>query len=118
MSRYIHSQQVTNKAFENLDFSDVGTMQEIIFGTRIYVQILVLQGFVELSDVVKSGGIYSVRNAFATRLQQKYLKNIGHFSVIGTGECPFCYADFVSAVTLSSFSKVLLIASTRTCISK
>ena len=50
--------------------------QEIIFGTRIYVQILVLQGFVELSDVVKSGGIYSVRNAFATRLQQKYLKNI------------------------------------------
>lgn len=30
MSRYIHSQQVTNKAFENLDFSDVGTMQEII----------------------------------------------------------------------------------------
>lgn len=92
--------------------------KEIIFGTRIYVQILVLQGFVELSDVVKSGGIYSVRNAFATRLQQKYLKNIGHFSVIGTGECPFCYADFVSAVTLSSFSKVLLIASTRTCISK
>lgn len=77
-----------------------------------------LQGFVELSDVLKSGGIYSVRNAFATRLQQKYLKNIGHFSVIGTGECPFCYADFVSAVTLSSFSKVLLIASTRTCISK
>ena len=74
--------------------------------------------FVELSDVVKSGGIYSVRNAFATRLQQKYLKNIGHFSVIGTGECPFCYADFVSAVTLSSSSKVLLIASTRTCISK
>lgn len=91
---------------------------EIIFGTRIYVQILVLQGFVELSDVVKSGGIYSVRNAFATRLQQKYLKNIGHFSVIDTGECPFCYADFVSAVTLSSFSKVLLIASTRICISK
>lgn len=91
---------------------------EIILGTRIYVQILVLQGFVELSDVVKSGGIYSVRNAFATRLQQKYLKNIGHFSVIGTGECPFCYADFVSAVTLPSFSKVLLIASTRTCISK
>ena len=41
---------------------------------------------------------------FATHLQQKYLKNIGHFSVIGTGECPFCYADFVSAVTLSSFS--------------
>lgn len=63
--------------------------KEIIFRTRIYVQILVLQGFVELSDVVKSGGIYSVRNAFATRLQQKYLKNIGHFSVIGTGECPF-----------------------------
>ena len=51
--------------------------------------MLVLQGFVELSDVVKSGGIYSIRNAFATRLQQKYLKNIGHFSVIGTGECPF-----------------------------
>ncbi len=43
----------------------------------------------ELSDVVESGGIYSVRNAFATRLQQKYLKNIGHFSVIDTGECPF-----------------------------
>ena len=80
-------------------------LKEIIFGTRIYVQILVLQGFVELSDVVKSGGIYSVRNAFATRLQQKYLKNIGHFSVIDTGECPFYYADFVSAVMLSSFSK-------------
>lgn len=64
-------------------------LQEIIFGTWSYVQILVLQGFVELSDVVKSGGIYSVRNAFATRLQQKYLKNIGHFSVIDTGECPF-----------------------------
>ena len=72
--------------------------KEIIFGTRIYVQILVLQGFVELSDVVKSGGIYSVRNAFATRLQQKYLKNIGHFSVIDTGECPFlcrfCFSDY------------------------
>ena len=68
--------------------------------------------------MVKSGGIYSVRNAFATRLQQKYLKNIGHFSVVGTGECPFCYADFVSAVTSSFSSKVLLIASTRTCISK
>ena len=79
--------------------------KEIIFGTRIYVQILVLQGFVELSDVVKSGGIYSVRNAFATRLQQKYLKNIGHFSVIDTGECLFYYTDFVSAVMLSSFSK-------------
>ena len=101
MSRYIHSQQATNKAFKNLDFSDVGTMQtiisvtkEIIFGTRICVQILVLQGFVELSDVVKSGGIYSVRNAFATRLQQKYLKNIGHFSVVGTGECPFLLCRF------------------------
>lgn len=46
---------------------------------------------------------------FATRLQQKYLKNIGHFSVIDTGECPFYYADFVSEVMLSSFSKVLLI---------
>ena len=64
--------------------------------------------------MVKSGGIYSVRNAFATRLQQKYLKNIGHFSVIDTGECPFYYADFVSEVMLSSFSKVLLIASYRT----
>ena len=63
--------------------------KEIIFGTQIYVQILVLQRFVELSDVVESGGIYSVRNAFATRLQQKYLKNIGHFSVIDTGECLF-----------------------------
>ena len=96
----------------------ISVHKEIIFGTRIYVQILVLQGFVELSDVVKSGGIYSVRNAFATRLQQKYLKNIGHFSVLDTGECPFYYADFVSEVMLSSFSKVLLIASTRTCISK
>ena len=56
--------------------------------------------------MVKRGGIYSVRSAFATRLQQKYLKNIGHFSVIDTGECPFYYADFVSAVTLSLFSKV------------
>lgn len=64
-------------------------MQEIIFETRSYVQILILQGFAKLSDVVKSGGIYSVRNAFATRLQQKYLKNIGHFSVIDTGERPF-----------------------------
>ena len=98
--------------------SRASVQQALIFGTRIYVQILVLQGFVELSDVVKNSGIYSVRNAFATRVQQKYLKNIGHFSVIDTGECPFCYADFVSAVTLSSFSKVLLIASTRTCISK
>lgn len=51
-------------------------------------------------------------------LKTKNMYGIGHFSVIGTGECPFCYADFVSAVTLSSFSKVLLIASTRTCISK
>lgn len=110
--------RVTDKILEKTYFSRVGIIKEIIFGTRIYVQILVLQGFVELSDVVKSGGIYSVRNAFATCLQQKYLKNIGHFSVIGTGECPFCYADFVSAVTLSSSSKVLLIASTRTCISK
>lgn len=84
----------------------------------IYSQILILQGFAVLSDVERSVGIYSVCNAFATRLQQKYLKNIGHFSVIDTGECPFCYADFVSAVTLSLFSKVLLIASTRTCISK
>lgn len=109
---------VAHKSLEKSCFTGFTVLKEIIFGTRIYVQILVLQGFVELSDVVKSGGIYSVRNAFATRLQQKYLKNIGHFSVIGTGECPFCYADFVSAVTLSSFSKVLLIASTRTCISK
>lgn len=30
MSRYIHSQQATNKAFKNLDFSDVGTIKEII----------------------------------------------------------------------------------------
>lgn len=30
MSRYIHSQQATNKAFKNLDFSDVGTMQTLI----------------------------------------------------------------------------------------
>ena len=67
---------------------------------------------------MKSGGIYSVRNAFATRLQQKHLKNIGHFSVIGTGECPFCYADFVLTVMLSFSFKVLLIASTITCISK
>ena len=74
--------------------SCASVQQEIIFGTWIYVQILVLQGFVELSDVVKSGGIYSVRNAFATRLQQKYLKNIGHFSVIDTGECPFLLCRF------------------------
>lgn len=112
------NEHVTDKMCLNVLKSIFDVLQAIIFGTRIYVQILVLQGFVELSDVVKSGGIYSVRNAFATCLQQKYLKNIGHFSVIGTGECPFCYADFVSAVTLSSSSKVLLIASTRTCISK
>ena len=74
--------------------SRTSVQQEIILGTRIYVQILVLQGFVELSDVVKSGGVYSVRNAFATRLQQKYLKNIGHFSVIDTGECPFLLCRF------------------------
>ena len=30
MSRYIHSQQATNKAFENLDFSDVGTIKTLI----------------------------------------------------------------------------------------
>ena len=76
----------------------ISVTKEIIFGTQIYVQILVLQGLVELSDVVKSGGIYSVRNAFATRLQQKYLKIIGHFSVIDTGECPFlcrfCFSDY------------------------
>ena len=30
MSRYIHNQQATNNAFENLDFSDVGTMQALI----------------------------------------------------------------------------------------
>lgn len=41
--------------------------------------------------MVKSGGIYSVRNAFATRLQQKYLKNIGHFSVIDTVERKLLY---------------------------
>ena len=117
-SRSIKGKQLKNSRSTVSKPSRSAVQQAIIFGTRIYVQILVLQGFVELSDVVKSGGIYSVRNAFATRLQQKYLKNIGHFSVIGTGECPFCYADFVSAVTLSSFSKVLLIASTRTCISK
>lgn len=69
----------------------ISVHKEIIFGTRIYVQILVLQGFVELSDVVKSGGIYSVRDAFATRLQQKYLKNIGHFSVIDTVERKLLY---------------------------
>lgn len=31
MSRYIHSQQATNKAFKNLDFSDVGTIQALIW---------------------------------------------------------------------------------------
>lgn len=36
MSRYIHSQQATNKAFKNLDFSDVGTMQEIIISQENY----------------------------------------------------------------------------------
>ena len=73
-------------------------MQEIIFGTRIYVQILVLQGFVELSDVVKSGGIYSVRNAFATRLQQKYRTLFGDrhwrvsFLLWRRGKCtPYLY---------------------------
>lgn len=34
MSRYINSQQATNKAFKNLDFSDVGTIKEIIFLSR------------------------------------------------------------------------------------
>lgn len=99
------NEHVTDKMCLNVLKSIFDVLQAIIFETRIYVQILVLQGFVKLSDVVKSGGIYSVRNAFATRLQQKYLKNIGHFSVIDTGECPFYYADFVSAVMLSSFSK-------------
>ena len=32
---------------------------------------------------------YSVCNAFATRLQQKYLKKIGHFLVLVTRGCPF-----------------------------
>lgn len=63
----------------------------------------------ELSDAVKSGGIYSVRNAFVTYLQQKYLDNIGHFSVIDTGECSFCYADSTLAVTLFSFFKVEMV---------
>lgn len=31
MSRYIHNQQATNNAFENLDFSDVGTIKTIIW---------------------------------------------------------------------------------------
>ena len=69
------NEHVTDKMCLNVLKSIFDVLQAIIFGTRIYVQILVLQGFVELSDVVKSGGIYSVRNAFATRLQQKYLKN-------------------------------------------
>ena len=77
--------------------------------------------FIRVCGVVRCGekrwnllSSQRICNTFATKIS----KNIGHFSVIGTGECPFCYADFVSAVTLSSFSKVLLIASTRTCISK
>ena len=94
-ARNIKGKQLKNSAVRSQGSSSrASVQQEIIFGTRIYVQILVLQGFVELSDVVKSGGIYSVRNAFATRLQQKYLKNIGHFSVIGTGECPFLLCRF------------------------
>lgn len=36
MSRYIHSQQATNKAFKNLDFSDVGTIKEIIISQENY----------------------------------------------------------------------------------
>lgn len=77
--------------------------------------------FIRVCGVVRCGekrwnllSSQRICNTFATKIS----KNIGHFSVIGTGECPFCYADFVSAVTLSSSSKVLLIASTRTCISK
>lgn len=85
------NEHVTDKMCLNVLKSIFDVLQAIIFGTRIYVQILVLQGFVKLSDVVKSGGIYSVRNAFATRLQQKYLKNIGHFSVIDTVERKLLY---------------------------
>lgn len=45
MSRYIHSQQATNKAFKNLDFSDVGTIKEIIFRKREYQEYITPQNF-------------------------------------------------------------------------
>lgn len=53
------NEHVTDKMCLNVLKSIFDVLQAIIFGTRIYVQILVLQGFVKLSDVVKSGGIYS-----------------------------------------------------------
>lgn len=73
----------------------ISVHKEIIFGTRIYVQILVLQGVVELSDVVKSGGIYSVRNAFATKISKKYRTLFGdrHWRVSFL-LCRFCIGSY------------------------
>ena len=97
----------------------ISVTQEIIFGTRICVQILVLQG---ICGVVRCGekrwdllGSQRICNTFATKISKKYRTLFGgrHWRV-----SIFCYADSASAITMSSFSKVLLIASTRTCISK
>lgn len=71
MSRYIHSQQATNKAFKNLDFSDVGTMQEIIFRQRRYQEKPILQGLQKLWKVVRCVGIYIKCNTYATGMQQR-----------------------------------------------
>ena len=89
------NEHVTDKMCLNVLKSIFDVLQAIIFGTRIYVQILVLQGFVKLSDVVKSGGIYSVRNAFATKISKKYRTLFGdrHWRVSFL-LCGFCIGSY------------------------
>ena len=106
--------RVTDKILEKPYFSRVGIMQALIsvIEKRIQNGISNLRNPVFLGffftretlwDVLKSGEIYSVCNAFATRLQQKYLKNLGHFSVIDTGECPLLCRFCVSIYAFSIF---------------
>ena len=77
--------------------------------------------FTKVCGVVRCGGkrwnlLSSQRicNTFATKISKKYRTLFGdrHWRV------SFFYADSASAIMLSFSSKVLLIASTRTCISK
>ena len=72
MSRYIHSQQATNKAFKNLDFSDVGTIKEIIFLIQRNQEKPILQGLQRLWEVVRCAGISMECNTYATSMQQIY----------------------------------------------
>lgn len=72
MSRYIHSQQATNKAFKNLDFSDVGTIKEIIFQERRYQEKPIFQGLQKLWKAVRCAGIYIECNTYAAGMQQRY----------------------------------------------